>query len=69
MKQRKKFVLTGDVQQLIWKDNYNEIVSKSLYTCLSTTCDVVYKVLEYVNDNQMKVQPISYSIVIVMKNQ
>ena len=57
----KKFVLTGDVQQLIWKDNYNEIVSKNLYTCLSTTCDIVYKVLEYVNDNQMKVQPISYS--------
>ena len=57
----KKFILTGDVQQLIWKDNYNEIVSKNLYTCLSTTCDIVYKVLEYVSDNQMKVQPISYS--------
>ena len=57
----KKFTLTGDIRELIWKDNHDEIVSGQLYSCLNTSCNVVYKVTGYVNENTMKVQPISYS--------
>ena len=57
----KKFTLTGDIRELIWKDNYDEIVNNKLYSCLNTSCNVVYKVTGYVNGNTMKVQPISYS--------
>ena len=57
----KKFTLTGDIKQLTWKDNHDEIVNNQLYSCLNTGCNVVYKVTEYVNENTMKVQPISYS--------
>ena len=57
----KKFTLTGDIKELTWKDNHDEIVSGQLYSCLNTGCNVVYKVTEYVNESTMKVQPISYS--------
>ena len=57
----KKFTLTGNIQQLTWKDNHDEIVQNNLYSCLNTACDVVYKVIGYTNETQMKVQPISYS--------
>ena len=57
----KKFTLTGNIRELTWKDNYDEIVSGQLYSCLNTSCNVVYKITEYVNENTMKVQPISYS--------
>ena len=57
----KKFNLTGTIKQLTWKDNSNEIVAENLYSCLSTSCNVVYKVTGYQNDTTMIVQPISYS--------
>ena len=57
----KKFTLTGDIKQLTWKDNHDEIVNNQLYSCLNTSCNVVYKVTGYLNDTQMRVQPISYS--------
>ena len=57
----KKFTLTGDIKQLTWKDNSDEIVAGNLYSCLETSCNVVYKVTGYQNDTTMKVQPISYS--------
>ena len=57
----KKFTLTGDIKQLTWNDNHDEIVSNQLYSCLNTSCNVVYKVTGYSNANTMKVQPISYS--------
>ena len=57
----KKFTLTGTIKQLTWKDNHEEIVAEKLYSCLETTCNVVYKVTGYQNDTTMKVQPISYS--------
>ena len=57
----KKFTLTGDIKQLTWNDNHDEIVSNQLYSCLKTSCNVVYKVTGYSNANTMKVQPISYS--------
>lgn len=57
----KKFTLTGDIKQLTWKDNHDEIVNNQLYSCLETRCNVVYKVTGYSNANTMKVQPISYS--------
>lgn len=57
----KKFTLTGNIRELTWKDNYDEIVSGQLYSCLNTSCNVVYKITEYVDDSTMKVQPISYS--------
>ena len=57
----KKFTLTGDIKQLTWNDNYEEIVNNQLYSCLNTSCNVVYKVTGYSNANTMKVQPISYS--------
>ena len=57
----KKFTLTGDIKQLTWNDNHDEIVNKQLYSCLETRCNVVYKVTGYSTVNTMKVQPISYS--------
>ena len=57
----KKFTLTGTIKQLTWKDNSSEIVSGKLYSCLNTSCNVVYKITGYSNDTTMIVQPISYS--------
>ena len=57
----KKFTLTGDIKQLTWNDNHDEIVNNQLYSCLNTSCNVVYKVTGYINGTQMRVQPISYS--------
>ena len=57
----KKFTLTGTTKQLTWKDNSDEIVSGKLYSCLNTSCNVVYKITGYSNDTTMIVQPISYS--------
>ena len=57
----KKFTLTGDIKQLTWNDNHNEIVNNQLYSCLNTSCNVVYKIVGYNSATQMKVQPISYS--------
>ncbi len=56
-----KFTLTGTIKQLTWKDNHDEIVSGNLYSCLNTSCNVVYKITEYQSDTRMAVQPISYS--------
>ena len=57
----KKFTLTGDIKQLTWNDNRDEIVNNQLYSCLNTSCNVVYKVTGYINETIMTVQPISYS--------
>ena len=57
----KKFTLTGDIKQLTWSDNHDEIVYNQLYSCLNTSCNVVYKVTGYRDDSTMVVQPISYS--------
>ena len=57
----KKFTLTGTIKQLTWKDNSDEIVAGNLYSCLNTSCNVVYKVTGYQSDTRMTVQPISYS--------
>ena len=58
----KKFTLTGDIKQLTWKDNHEEIITNNLYTCLNSECNyVVYKVTGYLSDTVMKVEPISYS--------
>ncbi len=57
----KKFTLTGTIKQLTWKDNHDEIVKSQLYSCLNTSCNVVYKVTGYSNDTTMIVKPISYS--------
>ena len=57
----KKFTLTGDIKQLTWNDNHEEIVNNQLYSCLNTSCNVVYKVTGYNNATTMIVQPISYS--------
>ena len=57
----KKFTLTGDIKQLTWNDNHDEIVNNGLYSCLNTACNVVYKVTGYSNATTMIVQPISYS--------
>ena len=57
----KKFTLTGDIKQLTWNDNHEEIVNNQLYSCLNTSCNVVYKIVGYISTTQMIVQPISYS--------
>ena len=57
----KKFTLIGDIKQLTWNDNHDEIVNNQLYSCLNTNCNVVYKVTGYINATNMIVQPISYS--------
>ena len=60
-KSTKKFTLTGTIKQLIWNNNHDEIVKSQLYSCLNTSCNVVYKVTGYNSDTAMMVQPISYS--------
>ena len=57
----KKFTLTGDIKQLTWNDNHDEIVNNQLYSCLNTSCNVVYKIVGYSSATVMRVQPISYS--------
>ena len=57
----KKFTLTGNIKQLTWTSNRDEIVNNQLYSCLNTSCNVVYKVTGYNNATTMIVQPISYS--------
>ncbi|MBD9098396.1 hypothetical protein EGP98_02170 [bacterium] len=57
----KKFTLTGTIKQLTWKDNHDEIVKNQLYSCLETSCNVIYKVTGYQNDTRMTVKPISYN--------
>ena len=57
----KKFTLTGDIKQLTWSDNHDEIVNKQLYSCLSTNCNVVYKVTGYKDSTTMIVQPLTFS--------
>ena len=57
----KKFTLTGDIKELTWNDNHDEIVNNQLYSCLNTSCNVVYKVTGYKDATTMVVQPISYS--------
>ena len=57
----KKFTLTGDIKQLTWNDNHEEIVNNQLYSCLNMSCNVVYKIVGYNSATQMIVQPISYS--------
>ena len=57
----KKFTLTGDIKQLTWIDNHDEIVKNNLYSCLNTSCNVVCKVTGYSSETVMIVQPISYS--------
>ncbi len=57
----KKFTLTGTIKQLTWKDNHDEIVNNQLYSCLNTSCNVVYKVTGYSSDDIMILEPISYS--------
>ena len=57
----KKFTLTGTIKQLTWEDNHDEIVKSQLYSCLNTSCNVVYKVTGYQSDTRMTVKPISHS--------
>ena len=57
----RKFTLTGNIKQLTWNDNHDEIVNNQLYSCLETSCNVIYKVTGYISDNTMTVQPITYS--------
>ena len=57
----KKFTLTGNIKELTWNDNHDEIVNNNLYSCLNTSCNVVYKVTGYKDTTTMVVQPISYS--------
>ena len=57
----RKFTLTGEIKQLTWNDNHEEIVNNQLYSCLNTNCNVVYKVTGYKDTTTMIVQPISYS--------
>ena len=57
----KKFTLTGDIKQLTWNDNHDEIVNNQLYSCLNTDCNVLYKITGYSNATTMIVQPITYS--------
>ena len=57
----KKFTLTGNIQQLTWNDNHDEIVNNQLYSCLNTDCNVLYKITGYSNATTMIVQPITYS--------
>ena len=57
----KKFTLTGDIKQLTWNDNHEDIVNSKLYSCLNTECNVLYKITGYSNATTMIVQPITYS--------
>ena len=57
----KKFVLAGDSKQLIWKDNYQEIIDSFPYSCLSLDCDILFKLREYKDEQTLIAEPISYS--------
>ena len=57
----KKFTLTGDIKQLTWNDNHDQIVNNQLYSCLEANCNILYKITGYSHENAMIVQPISYS--------
>ena len=57
-----KFVLTGTVKKLTWKDNHDEIVAKNLYSCLNSSCEIIYKITGYYSDTLMQVQPITYNV-------
>ena len=57
----KKFTLAGNIKQLTWNDNHEEIVNNGLYSCLNTDCNVLYKITGYSNATTMIVQPITYS--------
>ena len=58
----KKFTLTGNIKQLTWSDNRDEIVNNNLYSCLNSECQAVYKISGFSDDNLMKVQPITYNV-------
>ena len=56
----KKFKLAGDIKQLTWEDNHDEIVSNNLYSYLNSRGTIIYKITGYSSDSIMLVQPISY---------
>ena len=56
----KKFILTGDIKQLTWNDDHDEIVNNQLYSCLNTNCYVIYKIVKYDSDTRMTVVPVNY---------
>ena len=55
----KKFTLTGDIKQLTWNDNREEIIKNQLYTCFMNNCNILYRVIN--NSTGIKFKPISYS--------
>ena len=56
-----KFSLSGQIKQLNWKDNHDEIVDEKLYTCLGWNCyQQIYRVVDYVSNNTMLIQPVYY---------
>ena len=57
----KKFILSGEIKQLNWKNNHDEIVNNNYYSCLMSGCNAVYKITGYYNDATMIVKPITYS--------
>ena len=56
----KKFTLTGDIKQLTWNDDHDEIVNNQLYSCLNTNCYVIYKIVKYDSNTRMTVVPVNY---------
>ena len=44
-----------------WKDNHDEIVKSQLYSCLNTSCNVVYKVTGYQSDTRMTIFALKFS--------
>ena len=56
----KKFKLAGDIKQLTWEENHDEIVSNNLYSYLNSRGTIIYKITGYSSDSIMLVQPISY---------
>ena len=56
----KKIKLAGDIKQLTWEDNHDEIVSNNLYSYLNSRGNIIYKITGYSSDSIMLVQPISY---------
>ena len=57
----KKFSLTGEIKQLSFNNNHDEIVNNGLYSCLETECNVVYKIMGYNSSTLISVKPISYN--------
>ena len=57
----KKFSLTGEIKQLSFNNNHDEIVNNGLYSCLETECNVVYKIIGYNSSTLISVKPISYN--------